>query len=69
MIKRVFHYKDDAGKKIKCKIMQRIGKNWKDIRHNLYHKCYKETRTFEENIKHHPSRIEENIWKWLLEYR
>ncbi|RYR62137.1 hypothetical protein Ahy_A04g019503 [Arachis hypogaea] len=43
--------------------------NVKDIRHNLYHKCYKETRTFEENLKHFPSGIEENHWKWFLEYR
>ncbi|RYQ95041.1 hypothetical protein Ahy_B08g090026 [Arachis hypogaea] len=69
MIKRVFHYEDDAGGKIKQEIMQRIGKNWKDTRHNLYHKFYKETRTLEENLKHRPSGIEENHWKWFLEYR
>ncbi|RYQ82943.1 hypothetical protein Ahy_B10g101542 [Arachis hypogaea] len=69
MIKRVFYYEDDARGKIKREIMQMIGKNWKDTRHNLYHKCYKETRTFEENLKHRPSGIEENHWKWFLEYR
>ncbi|XP_025628324.1 uncharacterized protein [Arachis hypogaea] len=67
-LRGVFHYEDDAGGKIKCKIMQRIGKNWKDTRHNL-HKCYKETRTFKENLKHRPSGIEENEWKRFLEYR
>ncbi|RYR34178.1 hypothetical protein Ahy_A10g048918 [Arachis hypogaea] len=64
MIKRVFYYEDDAGGKIKHGIMQRIGKKWKDTRHNLYHKCYKEIRTFEENLKLRPSEIEENHWKW-----
>ncbi|RYQ96384.1 hypothetical protein Ahy_B08g092126 [Arachis hypogaea] len=61
--------KDDVGGKIKREIIQRIGNNWKDTRHNLYHKCYKETRTFEENLKHRLSGIEENQWKWFLEYR
>ncbi|XP_015943922.1 uncharacterized protein LOC107469044 [Arachis duranensis] len=69
MIKRVFHYEDDAGGKIKCGIMKMIGKNRKDTRHKLYHKCYKETRTFEENLKHRPKGIEEDHWKWFLEYR
>ncbi|RYQ91824.1 hypothetical protein Ahy_B09g097859 [Arachis hypogaea] len=41
----------------------------KDTRHNLYHKFYEGTKTFEKNIKHRPSRIEENHWKWFLEYR
>ncbi|RYR13335.1 hypothetical protein Ahy_B04g070388 [Arachis hypogaea] len=49
--------------------MQRIGKLWKDTRHNLYHKCYKETRTFEKNLEHRLSGIEENEWKGFLEYR
>ncbi|RYR25422.1 hypothetical protein Ahy_B02g059149 [Arachis hypogaea] len=43
--------------------MKRIGKNWKDTRNNLYHKCYKETRTFKKNLKHRPLGIEENEWK------
>ncbi|RYQ83243.1 hypothetical protein Ahy_B10g101891 [Arachis hypogaea] len=40
----------------------------KDTRHNLYHKCYKETRTFDENHKHRLKGIEEDHWKWFLEY-
>ncbi|RYQ99086.1 hypothetical protein Ahy_B07g086946 [Arachis hypogaea] len=44
-------------------------KNWKDTRHNLYHKFYNETKTLEKNIKHRPLEIEENNWKWFLEYR
>ncbi|RYR28102.1 hypothetical protein Ahy_B01g052212 [Arachis hypogaea] len=56
-------------KKIKRRILQRIAKNWKDIRHNLYHKFYEETRTFERNVKHRPLGIEENYWKCFLEYR
>ncbi|RYR62681.1 hypothetical protein Ahy_A04g020401 [Arachis hypogaea] len=49
--------------------MKRIGKNWKDTRHNLYHKCYKETRTYEKNLEHRPKGIEENKWKRFLNYR
>ncbi|RYQ83236.1 hypothetical protein Ahy_B10g101882 [Arachis hypogaea] len=51
MVKRIFHYKDDAGEKIKQDIMKRIEKNRKDTRHNLYHKFYKSIRTFEKNKK------------------
>ncbi|RYR15188.1 hypothetical protein Ahy_B04g071914 [Arachis hypogaea] len=61
--------KDDAERKIKRKIMQRLGKNWKDNKHKLYHKCYKETRTFEKNLEHRPKGIEEDHWKWFFEYR
>ncbi|RYQ92142.1 hypothetical protein Ahy_B09g098292 [Arachis hypogaea] len=68
MIKPVFHYEDDAGEKIKRRIMKRIGKNWKDTRHNLHHKCYKETRTYEENLEHRLKGIEENEWKQFLNY-
>ncbi|RYR31979.1 hypothetical protein Ahy_B01g056963 [Arachis hypogaea] len=40
-----------------------------DTRHNLYHKCYKEIRTYEENLEHRPKGIEENEWKKFLDYR
>ncbi|RYR46766.1 hypothetical protein Ahy_A07g032580 [Arachis hypogaea] len=63
MVKRVFQYEDDAREKIKQDIMKRIEKNWKDTRSNLYHKFHESTRTFEKNVKHHPSEIEENNWK------
>ncbi|XP_052111477.1 uncharacterized protein LOC110276740 [Arachis duranensis] len=69
MIKQVFHYEDDARGKIKREIMKRIRKNWKDTRHNLYHKCYKEIRTYEKNLEHRPKGIEENEWKKFLDYR
>nr|XP_025625671.1 uncharacterized protein LOC112717969 [Arachis hypogaea] len=49
--------------------MKRIGKIWKDTRHLLYHRCYKEKRTYEENLKHHPKGIEENEWKKFIDYR
>ncbi|RYR35760.1 hypothetical protein Ahy_A10g050875 [Arachis hypogaea] len=66
---KVFHYEDDARGKIKREIMKRIRKNWKDTRHNLYHKCYKEIRTYEKNLEHRPKGIEENEWKKFLDYR
>ncbi|RYQ83195.1 hypothetical protein Ahy_B10g101828 [Arachis hypogaea] len=69
MIKRVFHYEDDAGGKIKRDIMKRIGKNWKDTRHHLYHRCYKEIRTYEENLEHLPKGIDENEWKKFINNR
>ncbi|RYR36292.1 hypothetical protein Ahy_A10g051284 [Arachis hypogaea] len=45
MIKRVFHYEDDARGKIKRDILKRIGKNWKDTRHhfNLAYCIYRAT--------------------------
>ncbi|RYQ98766.1 hypothetical protein Ahy_B07g086546 [Arachis hypogaea] len=69
MIKWVFHYENNAGRKIKHNIMKRIGKNWKDTRHHLYHRCYKEIRTYEENLEHRPKGIEENEWKKFIDYR
>ncbi|XP_016165100.1 uncharacterized protein LOC107607690 [Arachis ipaensis] len=68
-ISRVFHYEDDARGKIKRDIMKRIGKNWKDTRHHLYHRCYKEIRIYEKNLKHCPKGIEENEWKKFIDYR
>ncbi|XP_015959964.1 uncharacterized protein LOC107483870 [Arachis duranensis] len=68
MIKRVFHYEDDVGGKIKREIIKRIGKNWKDTRNNLYHKCYKKIRTYEKNLKHRSKGIEENEWKKFFDY-
>ncbi|RYR20101.1 hypothetical protein Ahy_B03g065192 [Arachis hypogaea] len=69
MLKWVFYYEDDAGGKIKRDIMKRVGKIWKDTRHHLYHRCYKEIRTFEENLKHHSKGIDENEWKKFIDYR
>ncbi|QHN94310.1 uncharacterized protein DS421_17g600150 [Arachis hypogaea] len=63
MLKRVFYYEDDARGKIKHDILKRIGKNWKD------HRCYKETRTYEENLRHHPKGIDKNEWKKFVDYR
>ncbi|XP_020963765.1 uncharacterized protein LOC110265229 [Arachis ipaensis] len=66
---RVFHYEDDGGGRIKQKIIQKIGKNWKNTRNNLFHKFYDSRRTFEQNANHKPSGIDANHWKWFLEYR
>ncbi|XP_015950074.1 uncharacterized protein LOC107474945 [Arachis duranensis] len=67
--KRVFHYEDDEGGRIKLRIIQRIGRNWKNTRNNLFHKFYDSRRTFEQNVNHKPSGIDANHWKWFLEYR
>ncbi|QHN88403.1 uncharacterized protein DS421_16g563250 [Arachis hypogaea] len=61
--------KDDAGGKIKRDILKRIGKNWKDSRHHLFHRCYKQIRTYEENLRHHPKGIDKNDWKKFVDYR
>ncbi|XLS48143.1 hypothetical protein HN51_022501, partial [Arachis hypogaea] len=66
---RVFHYEDDEGGRIKLRIIQRIGRNWKNTRNNLFHKFYDSRRTFEQNVNHKPSGIDANHWKWFLEYR
>ncbi|XLT01373.1 hypothetical protein HN51_050724, partial [Arachis hypogaea] len=31
--------------------------------------CYKEIRTYEENLEHRPKGIEENEWKKFIDYR
>ncbi|XP_020968026.1 uncharacterized protein LOC107617263 [Arachis ipaensis] len=67
--KRVFHYEDDGGRRIKRIIIQRIGRNWKNTRNNLFHKFYDSRRTFEQDANHKPSGIDANHWKWFLEYR
>ncbi|RYR05011.1 hypothetical protein Ahy_B06g084839 [Arachis hypogaea] len=69
MLKRDFYYEDDAGGKIKRDILKRIGKNWKDTRHHLFHRCYKQIRTYEENLQHHPKGIDKNDWKRFVDYR
>ncbi|RYR27150.1 uncharacterized protein [Arachis hypogaea] len=69
MLKRVFYYEDDAGGKIKRDILKRIEKNWKDSRHHLFHRCYKQLRTYEENLQHHPKGIDKNDWKKFVDYR
>nr|XP_025681027.1 uncharacterized protein LOC112782714 [Arachis hypogaea] len=69
IIKRVFHYENGVIGKTKRDIMKRIRKNWKDTKHHLYHRCYKEIKTYEENLKHHPKGIEENEWKNFIDYR
>ncbi|XP_057730149.1 uncharacterized protein LOC130945453 [Arachis stenosperma] len=66
---RVFYYKDDAGGKIKRDILKRIGKNWKDSRHHLFHRCYKQIKTYEENFQHHPKGIDKNDGKKFVDYR
>ncbi|RYR04344.1 hypothetical protein Ahy_B06g084034 [Arachis hypogaea] len=68
-MQQVFYYEDDAGGKIKRDILKRIGKNWKDSRHHLFHRCYKQIRTYEENLKHHPKGIDKNDWKKFVDYR
>ncbi|RYR09110.1 hypothetical protein Ahy_B05g077209 [Arachis hypogaea] len=57
--------KDDAG----GNKAQNYATDRKELEGYKTQLCYKETRTFEENLKHHPSRIEESHWKWFLEYR
>ncbi|XP_020963777.1 uncharacterized protein LOC110265233 [Arachis ipaensis] len=68
MVVRIFYYEDDAGGKIKRGILKRIGKNWKDSRHHLFHRCYKQIRTYEKNLQHHPKGIDKNDWKKFVDY-
>ncbi|XP_072053123.1 uncharacterized protein [Arachis hypogaea] len=50
-------------------MLKRIGKNWKDTRNHLFHMCYKQIRTYEKNLKHHPAGIDKNDWKKFVDYR
>ncbi|RYR43607.1 hypothetical protein Ahy_A08g040026 [Arachis hypogaea] len=68
-MKKAIKEHDDEGGRIKRRIIQRIGRNWKNTRNNLFHKFYSSRRTFEQNANHKPSGINANHWKWFLEYR
>ncbi|XLT14283.1 hypothetical protein HN51_059973, partial [Arachis hypogaea] len=60
---QVFHYKDDGRGRIKRRIVQRIGRSWRNVRNHLFHKVYDKELTFEENLKRKPAGIEANHWK------
>ncbi|XP_020978278.1 uncharacterized protein LOC110271615 [Arachis ipaensis] len=68
-VKRVFHYEDDGRGRIKRKIIQRIGRSWRNTRNLLFHKVYDKELTFEENVNRKPPGIDGNHWKWFLEYQ
>ncbi|RYR48010.1 hypothetical protein Ahy_A07g034002 isoform B [Arachis hypogaea] len=57
---RIFHYEDDGRGRKKWRIVQRIGRSWRNARNHLFHK---------ENLKRKPSGIDANHWKWFIEYR
>ncbi|RYR39491.1 hypothetical protein Ahy_A09g045044 [Arachis hypogaea] len=46
MLKRVFHYEDDAKGKIKRDILKRIGNNLKDTRNHLFHRYKNDWKKF-----------------------
>ncbi|RYR09407.1 hypothetical protein Ahy_B05g077718 [Arachis hypogaea] len=56
-IKQTFLYEEDDHGKRKKVMIQRLGKIWKKARNNLYHKCYDEKKSWEENAKRKPSGI------------
>ncbi|XP_025685566.1 uncharacterized protein [Arachis hypogaea] len=62
-VKQVFHYKDDGRGRIKRRIVQRIGRSWRNVRNHLFHKVYDKELTFEENLKRKPAGIEEKCRK------
>ncbi|RYR39930.1 hypothetical protein Ahy_A09g045566 [Arachis hypogaea] len=56
-IKRTFLYEEDDRGKRKKVMIQRLGKNWKEARNHLYHKCYDEQL-----------RINVQQWRWFVSY-
>ncbi|XP_057732458.1 uncharacterized protein LOC130947772 isoform X1 [Arachis stenosperma] len=68
IIKRKFHFVD-VENKIKRYMLKNLGKVWKDTRHRLFHQFYDHTLSIEENIARRPSRIDENHWRWFIDYR
>ncbi|RYQ89290.1 hypothetical protein Ahy_B09g096009 isoform C [Arachis hypogaea] len=68
IIKRKFHFVD-VENKIKRYMLKNLGKVWKDTRHRLFHQFYDGTLSIEENIARRPSRIDENHWRWFIDYR
>ncbi|RYR39695.1 hypothetical protein Ahy_A09g045277 isoform D [Arachis hypogaea] len=50
-------------------MLKNLGKVWKDTRHRLFHQFYDHTLSIEENIARRPSRIDENHWRWFIDYR
>ncbi|KAL4396463.1 hypothetical protein AHAS_Ahas01G0094400 [Arachis hypogaea] len=68
-IKRTFLYEEDDRRKRKKVMIQRLEKIWKEARNHLYHKCYDEQMSWEENLKKKPSRINIQQWRWFVNYR
>ncbi|RYR59438.1 hypothetical protein Ahy_A05g025319 [Arachis hypogaea] len=68
-IKRTFLYEEDDRGKRKKVMIQRLGKIWKEARNHLYHKCYDEQMSWEENLKKKPSGINIQQWRWFVNYR
>ncbi|RYQ98762.1 hypothetical protein Ahy_B07g086537 [Arachis hypogaea] len=65
----MFHFDEDSIGGNKSTILKNTGRSWKETRNRLYHECYKSTKTLEQNIEEHPSRIDKEHWRWFLEYR
>lgn len=61
-----FHIVDN---RLKNDIMKRIGKAWKDTRSILFHEFYDSTLSKEENVANRPPGIDENHWRWFIDYR
>ncbi|XP_074577876.1 uncharacterized protein LOC141834431 [Curcuma longa] len=66
IIQNKFHIVDN---RLKNDIMKRIGKAWKDTRSILFHEFYDSTLSKEENVANRPPGIDENHWRWFIDYR
>ncbi|KAL4392047.1 hypothetical protein AHAS_Ahas03G0306000 [Arachis hypogaea] len=67
-IKKMFHFDEDRGGRIKKIILQSIGKSSKKTRGRLYDSYYKLTRTFKQNLEDHLAGIDKEYWRWFLDY-
>ncbi|RYR72793.1 uncharacterized protein [Arachis hypogaea] len=67
-IKEMFHFQDSSGI-IKKKLLQQMGKSWKDTRGRLYNSHYNPLWTLEQNLEKRPKGIPREHWKWFIDYR
>ncbi|KAL4294521.1 hypothetical protein AHAS_Ahas18G0236400 [Arachis hypogaea] len=67
--KKNFHFDEDSEGTIKKNILKSMEKSWKKTRLRLYSDFYEPTFMTEQNIEHHPPGIDQEHWRWFLDYR
>ncbi|XP_020964767.1 uncharacterized protein LOC107613006 [Arachis ipaensis] len=68
-VKQIFHFDEDSKGTIKKNILKSMGKSWKKTSLRLYNAFYEPTFTTEQNIEHRPPGIDQEHWRWFLDYR
>ncbi|RYQ90440.1 hypothetical protein Ahy_B09g096540 isoform B [Arachis hypogaea] len=68
-VKQIFHFDEDSEGTIKKNILKSMGKSWKKIRLRLYNAYFEPTFMTEQNIENRPPGIDQEHWRWFLDYR